>query len=36
MIIHFGCFKCQCCGKYIDDLTYILVNDVIYINYMIS
>ncbi|ORX55275.1 hypothetical protein BCR36DRAFT_321196 [Piromyces finnis] len=27
MIIHFGCFKCQCCGKYIDDLTYILVNN---------
>jgi len=27
MIMHFSCFKCQCCGKYIDDLTYVLVNN---------
>jgi len=27
MILHFGCFKCQSCGKYIDNLTYILVNN---------
>jgi len=27
MILHFGCFKCQRCGKYIDDLTYILVDN---------
>ncbi|ORX87792.1 RhoGAP-domain-containing protein [Anaeromyces robustus] len=27
MILHFSCFKCQRCGKYIDNLTYILVNN---------
>jgi len=30
MILHFSCFKCRCCGKYIDDLTYILVNNEIH------
>jgi len=30
MILHFSCFKCQCCGKYIDNLTYILVNNEIH------